>query len=296
MVSSQHKDHRMIFAKIGEYINDEHCRSVKNCSSVFSIRSHLGKIRTSNEDNFYYPGVILKNQVNFTLDGITENPCIFAVCDGMGGTEHGELASLTAVEILEKQAEKIKLAASSNRVDEAVQTFIFEANNKICEIMREHSFRMGTTLALVVISNNLISAYNIGDSRIYKFQNDTLIQISEDHTIAEQKIKMGLLTKEQARHDRSKHVLTRCLGIYEDEMILTPHIISPFLIDKNLRLLICSDGLTDMLTDEQIEKIMTKYTDNSQAVNELVNSALNNGGRDNITCIVIGFEERRKND
>ena len=254
----------------------------------FSCRTEIGLVRKNNEDNFYCEGTILTGQEIFSLRGFAENPCIFAVSDGMGGESHGELASLITVETLHEHAGKIK-SATNNDIDKSVQNFISDSNTKICTIMRENSFRMGSTLALVVIHDDYIRAYNIGDSRIYKLQNGILSQISEDHTIAAQKIKMGLLTQEEARHDRSRHILTRCLGIFEDEMILTPNVISPLIIDKKLRLLLCSDGLTDMLSDEQIQNILLSNNDGQSAVNALVNFALECGGRDNITCLVIDF-------
>ena len=264
----------------------------------FAVCSEAGLIRKNNEDNFYYDGLILdapdKNK-NFFTNSVTEIPCIFAVCDGMGGESCGELASMTAVNILSEHANKIKFAKSNKLIDEAVQDFISDANKKICKIMRSRSFRMGCTLALIVISENFIHAYNIGDSRIYKFQDKKLFQISEDHTIAAQKIKMGLINSENARHDKTRHTLTRCLGVFEDEMILTPYIAPVFKADENLKLLICSDGLTEMLTDEEIKNIMLKNQNTSPAstVNELIEHALNNGGRDNVTCIVINFCEEK---
>ena len=261
---------------------------IKSGTICFAVRSHTGLVRKNNEDNFYCNGEIL-NQEIFSLDGAAKSPCIFAVCDGMGGEEHCELASRVAVKVLEERAEKIKSAALSKQIDEAVQNFIYVANNKICKIMRENSFRMGTTIALVVISNNSVKAYNIGDSRIYKFQNGILSQISEDHTIAQQKVKMGLLTAEQARNDKSKHILTRCLGVFEDEMILTPNVIPPLGVDKDLRLLLCSDGLTDMISDNQIQDGLRLNKNSKSAVNALVDLALQNGGRDNITCLIIDF-------
>ena len=258
---------------------------------IFSCRSEIGSVRKQNEDNFFCSGKML-NQEKISLHGATETPCIFAVCDGMGGEAHGELASFTVVNVLNEHSERIKSAAMSkneNNLDETIQDFISDSNNRLCDIMRKNAFRMGTTLALAVITDNVVKAYNIGDSRIYKFQDGTLSQISEDHTVAEQKIKMGLLTKEEARHDKSKHVLTRCLGIFEDEMILTPNIITPFNVNKECRLMICSDGLTDMLTDKDIENIFKENQNTSQTTNILVNNALKNGGRDNVTCILIDF-------
>ena len=130
----------------------------------FSCKSTIGLVRKNNEDNFYCNGEMLISQENYSLNGFARTPCIFAVCDGMGGESNGELASLTAVNVLDEYAENIKLAAlSSKNVDETVQLYISAANKKICNVMRENSFRMGTTLALVVIAGDFIRAYNIGD-------------------------------------------------------------------------------------------------------------------------------------
>lgn len=263
----------------------------------FSCSSITGLVRKNNEDNFYCDGKILTQQEIFSLNGIAKTPCIFAVCDGMGGEANGELASLTVVKILSKYAEKIKSSVLHYKnVDDPVQVFISAANKVICDIMRENSFRMGTTLAFAVISDDFVRAYNIGDSRIYKFQNGILSRISEDHTVAAQKIKMGLLTPESARHDKTRHILTRCLGVFEEEMILTPNIIPPVLTKDASNLLICSDGLTDMLSDSQIQDILSKNKDAHSAVYNLVQAALKNGGRDNITCIVIKFQDQDKGD
>lgn len=261
--------------------------------TYFSACSDVGLVRTNNEDNLYCNGISSINQTfshKFHIENTVRMPCIFAICDGMGGEAQGELASLTVVNLLNEYAEKIKSQSSSKHVNEIVQSFISDANNRLCKIMREKSLRMGTTLALVIISEGIVYAYNIGDSRIYKFKHGMLSRISEDHTIATQKIKMGLLDEEQARHDKSRHVLTRCIGIFDDEMILTPYIIPPFSIDKECRLLLCSDGLTDMLPDTKIESIMLKHQETSSTINALVDSALQNGGRDNITCIIIDFK------
>lgn len=261
--------------------------------NIFTARSHRGNVRTNNEDNLYCNDVFLTPEtqdIPISFNGTAQLPCVFAVCDGMGGEAYGELASLTVVNVLNEYSKKIKSQSSFEHVNEIVQSFISDANNRLCKIMREKSLRMGTTLALAVISEDMIRAYNIGDSRIYKLDNGILSRISEDHTIAAQKIRMGLLTEEEARHDKSRHVLTRCLGVFEEEMTLTPHIIPPFQINEGCRLLLCSDGLTDMLTDMQIKSIMLQHKDTSSAVHELTNSALQNGGKDNITCIIIDFK------
>ncbi len=273
----------------------------------FSAYSTVGLVRANNEDNLYCNGIYMNtansrentsysfsfarsihskgilNPEDFSLDDAFETPCIFAVCDGMGGEAQGELASLIAVKTLHEHSEEIK----SGKTDEAVQSFISNANERLCKIMNETKSRTGTTLALVVISKDLVHAYNIGDSRIYKMQNGKFSCISEDHTVAAQKIKLGLLTPEQAEHDRSRHILTRCLGVFDEEMILTPYASPEFRADKTCRILLCSDGLTGMLPNEEIRNIMLTCKNCSYAVRKLVASALRNGGRDNTTCIVI---------
>ena len=288
----------------------------------FSAYSTVGLVRSNNEDNLYCNGIFMNtansfvrsshsdevfthnsksseytsyssgrsNNSNgilkpedFSLDDISETPCIFAVCDGMGGEARGELASLIAVKTLHEHSTEIK----SGKIDEAVQSFISDANERLCKIMNEAKFRTGTTLALVVIAKDLVHAYNIGDSRIYKLQDGKFSCISEDHTVAAQKIKLGLLTPEQALNDKSRHVLTRCLGVFDEEMILTPYASPEFRANKNCRILLCSDGLTGMLPDEEIRNIMLTCKNCSSAVHKLVENALQNGGRDNITCIII---------
>lgn len=253
--------------------------------------SHPGLVRTNNEDNFYCGGAILTPEardVPFALSGSADVPCLFAVCDGMGGEADGEMASLAAVQTLDEHADAIRRAAVDKiSLDDAVRDCVADANARLCGMMSRRGSRMGTTLALAVISASHIHTYNIGDSRIYIFKNGKLTQLTEDHTMAVQKFKMGLITKQEAERDRSRHVLTRYLGIFEDEMTLTPDVIPPIPADDKYRLLLCSDGLTDMVTDGQIETILHDAEGAKDAAESLVKAALDNGGRDNVTCIVI---------
>lgn len=253
--------------------------------------SHPGLVRTNNEDDVYCDGEIITPEtrdVPFASCGSADVPCLFAVCDGMGGEADGEVASLTAVRALADHADAIKRAAANGQdVDRAVCAYVADANARLCDMMIGRPVRMGTTLTLAVITASHIHTYNIGDSRIYIFKEGKLTQLTEDHTMAVQKVKMGLITKQEAERDRSRHVLTRYLGIFEDEMTLTPDAIPPIPADDRYRLLLCSDGLTDMVSDEQIEAILREAMDAKDAADALVKAALDNGGRDNVTCIVI---------
>ena len=242
----------------------------------FAARSDKGRVRKNNEDNLYCNGVTMESEA-FYLSGITETPCVFAVCDGMGGEDCGEVASLTAIKTLAEHAEKIKFGS-----DETVNNYINDAAKRLREIMREKNIRTGTTLALAVINKDSFTAYNLGDSRIYRFHHGRLFQVTEDHTVAQEKINLGIMTPEKATHSRERNILTRCLGIYDDETDLLPDINGSFEFDG---MLICSDGLTDMLNYNEIAGIITSSHEPSEIVNNLVEAALNNGGFDNITCI-----------
>ncbi len=259
----------------------------------FAARSETGKVRSSNEDNLYCNGVIMTASTRerpFFLAGATESPAIFAVCDGMGGEDCGELASLTAVEYLSRHARNIL----HNLIDanHEVQEYITDANNKLLEIMRQQRIQMGTTLALAVAGGGSFTLYNIGDSRIYRTNEEgRLLRVSDDHTLAEEKMRMGYITAQQAEESRERHILMRFLGMYDDEMGVMPDINGPYEYENSKRVLLSSDGLNDMLPFRDIAEIMTKHKTASDAVNALVDAALFRGGKDNVTCIVLEFTE-----
>ncbi|MDR1376346.1 MAG: protein phosphatase 2C domain-containing protein [Synergistaceae bacterium] len=258
----------------------------------FAARSHPGRVRLSNEDNFYCNGATLtpgNRDAPFALNGSANVPCVFAVCDGMGGEEDGEFASLTAVTALAEHAKEIKSAAAAGteKIHAAVRTFVTDANSRLCDAMRVRSLRMGTTLALVVITDDAVYPYNLGDSRIYALQSRRFTRVSEDHTLAAQKVEMGILTEAEARRDRGWHVLTRCLGIFQDEMTVEPASAEPLPLGEGCRVLLCSDGLTDMVTDVRIAEILRGAPVTEKAAERLVTEALENGGRDNVTCVAV---------
>ena len=258
----------------------------------FSCRSVIGNVRTNNEDNLYCNGIIMtvsERERPFFMNGQTDTPCIFAVCDGMGGEDCGELASLTAVQTLQEHSSKILRNVID--ADKGVGDYVTDANNRLLDIMRKQRIRMGTTLVLALVCEDSFTIYNLGDSRGFRVENGRLLRVTDDHTLAEDKMRMGLITPAQAEKDRDRHVLTRCLGIYEDEFTLAPASSPKFDTDTNTGGLLCSDGLTDMLTFPEISRIMKDNPEPSDAVNKLVDSALEHGGRDNITCIVFRIEK-----
>lgn len=249
----------------------------------FAVRSETGLVRTNNEDNFFCNGIFMSNSERekpFFLKGNSTLPCIFGVCDGMGGEDCGEIASFLTVETLSEYSNQIKLGSNQNVID-----FVRAANSKLLSLMNKNNIRTGTTLALVVLKENFFTVYNLGDSRIYRLQNKRLIRVTDDHTVAEDKVRLGLLTPKKAELTYEKNILTKCIGIFDNE--ITPDVNGPYDFNDNQKILICSDGLTDMLSYNEISNIILSTNDISENVNNLVDKALLNGGKDNVTCLII---------
>ena len=255
---------------------------------IYSACSHIGSVRQNNEDNLYVPGRIIPYESSdavFTVVGDADLPCVFAVCDGMGGQEFGEYAAYTTVCGLAWLEFVIK-TEPPEKIDSLVQEYVTKVNNVICEKMKEESVQIGTTLALVIITANEVKAYNIGDSRIYALTGGELLQVSEDHSMSMQKVSMGMITKEEARHDHDRNKLTRYLGMIEDDMILKAEPLPLLDLHTHCPILIASDGLTELVEDVKIKEVLQSVPA-KDAAELLVIAALEKGGKDNVTCIVI---------
>ena len=261
----------------------------KSLSLDIAAYCHMGLIRKNNEDNLFIDGQYLDNEalkLPFQFDTVNHGKAsLLAVCDGMGGEEFGEEASSIAVQMLAKYwLEAVKPKANFKQT---LQQYFDATNSLICQKIVEKGKRMGTTLALLAFQNNQFTAVNIGDSRIYQYRNGKLMQISADHTQAQTLIRSGALKVADARNHASWNKLTQHLGIFPDELIIEPY----FLLNQNMQdndqWLICSDGLTDLLDDPDIKAIFDQSKPVAQIGSILVNTALNRGGHDNITVIVI---------
>jgi protein phosphatase len=230
--------------------------------------SHIGLVRKKNEDNF-----ILDREHN-----------LFVICDGMGGHKGGDTASRIATEIIgsafSRGDEQDKIAALNNA--------IIKANDSIWQAgLEEIEFHeMGTTVTAAFIENDSLTIANVGDSSLYLLRENQIKKITRDHTLAQQMVIDGLLKESEVRTCSYNHVLTRALGVQEEVHI------DNFTIEIKPRdyIVLCSDGLSDMLEDIEILSIINHYRSDANAeqlAEKLVNAALDKGGYDNITVIVL---------
>ena len=242
-----------------------------------------GLVRSENQDNLYVNGAYRPDVTDFSEfrhETITSDLGLFAVADGMGGEKHGELASLITVSALN----------SAEHSSEGLQRYLLERNDTICELSEEMGgSRIGSTYVGINIIGNDADILNIGDSRIYLFRQGTLTQLSYDHTSAQRMIDLGMLDKVAAAKHPDKHKLTQHMGISPTEFVIEPYRAHLAVLPGDVFLL-CSDGLTDMLDDQGIESILTTHGDIQDAAENLYATALQNGGRDNTTVILVQAE------
>ncbi len=216
-------------------------------------------------------------------DMVLESDIIFAVADGMGGHQGGEVASLTAVEALRQ-------AFRSQPTMEGFERAIQEANAAVMNEAARGSVElrnMGTTLtALALIAggdDDLLAVANIGDSRAYLLRDGELSQLTDDHSVPQELFRQGQLTEDEAAADPRRNILTRVLGPSFGEGPDIQNIV-PFAGD---RLVLCSDGLYNEVSDAEIAKVARTVEDPGEAARRLVEQANANGGADNISVVVV---------
>lgn len=247
--------------------------------------THVGKVRDNNEDNFYING--------FYKEDVEEENCIYAddrehdvytyaVCDGVGGAEFGELASLHAVETLKDY--------DGADIQDRMEEYVAAANDRICRDIKDNQGkRMGSTLTLLTIRDGKTRFCNVGDSRIYSMRNGTFTRLSHDHTRLQKLIDSGKIDVKDGRPLKKDHVLTQFLGVFPHELILDPYIDEiRELCDGDL-FLISSDGLTDMVPDDHLGQLLLEHGSKTpeEIVKALIDTAVENGGRDNVTAIIV---------
>lgn len=255
-----------------------------------SVSTHIGKVRGNHEDNFYLEGLymndIFRNDFSASYTVRSADGMTFAVFDGMGGAAYGEVASEIAVRTLRKYEKKLKYADGTRMLDQLVSSYTTEANDAICDMLTEkHCAVGGTTFSMLYFMGDAVKLYYLGDSRMYRYQSDGLTRLTRDHTVANQKVDAAIYTEEEAKHSPDQHRLTLFIGSDRKKVGLNADSRPPMPLEIGSKFLLCTDGLTNMCSDEEIHSLLSQNYFNEAAV--LVQAALQNGGADNITCIVL---------
>lgn len=240
-------------------------------------RSETGLVRTSNQDAF----------------AVIDHTGMWAVADGMGGHVGGEVAARTAISTVQAQAacshEQLR-SGSASPID-VLTALITHAHEAILAQARSQPKLkgMGTTLVLLtVIPDQTSMAYvaHIGDSRAYRFRAGALTPLTKDHSLIEKYLERGILTPETAKTHPERHVLTRALGV---SATVTPTITGCAMQEDDL-VVLCSDGLTKMLEDQDIQRILCDGDSGpAAACDRLIAAALDRGGEDNVTVVVVAY-------
>ncbi|MDO5391713.1 MAG: Stp1/IreP family PP2C-type Ser/Thr phosphatase [Eubacteriales bacterium] len=238
----------------------------------------IGRRRSVNQDYVYVSEAPVGNLPN-----------LFIVADGMGGHNAGDFASAFAVRVM---VDSVKEDADFNPV-KVIRHGIEVANHELIEQAKKSEERkgMGTTMVVATVVGNYVYVANVGDSRLYVV-GDRITQITKDHSLVQEMVRMGELTEEDARNHPDKNIITRALGAEETVNID----FFDFRLEKDSNILMCSDGLSNMVSNEEIQKIIQSKSEIQQKGETLLSLANEHGGKDNIAVVLIEpfTEEVRK--
>ena len=232
-------------------------------------KTHIGLVRSENQDSY--------------MTGSFEDGTVWCVvCDGMGGAAAGDVASKVATALISKRIEgcynsKMKPSSVGNLLESAINF----ANIEIYDMSRENPQYqgMGTTVVAVIANDQTVYISHAGDSRAYMKSGEEFKQLTVDHSIVQEMVNRGEISEEEAEHHPIKNYITRALGV--DNSISVDF--SYFDFNKDDIILVCTDGLTNMVESEKIKEILGKKNSSEK----LVDMAIKNGGSDNITAVVI---------
>lgn len=231
-------------------------------------------------------GLVRKNnQDACNIGEYSDNACWAVVCDGMGGANAGDVASRTATETISKRlSESYRENMSTISVENLLITSIAAANLFVYDLSRENQTMegMGTTVVAAVVIGDSVVIAHVGDSRAYILQNNELIRITKDHSYVQSLIDSGKISQDEAVYHPYKNIITRALGL--EERVDIDCVVHDFA--ENSVLLLCSDGLTNYVSEDDIKAVLLGGGEDDKA-KQLVTLANRNGGGDNITAVII---------
>lgn len=242
------------------------------------VVSHEGQERARNEDSVI--------ALDLGAPGEQQGVQLYAVADGAGGMAAGELASRLTVRAV-KHSLAGSIADAVAQTDDPYAEWLaaaVRAANYLVHVQAKHDRkRMASTLVMALIAGDQVHIANVGDSRAYLIEEDGLRQITQDHSASQELLRAGLITTDQAKEHPFGHVLTRAIGPEDD---VVPDLFTEQ-VRSGDRLLLCSDGLTNMVAEAEIWRIVREAPDPQAAAQALIDAANRAGGRDNITAVVV---------
>ena len=235
---------------------------------IFSL-TDIGRKREVNQDYVYV-----------TDKPVGHVPNLFVVADGMGGHKAGDFASKYAVQVLEEHVRNHSGMGPELIITDAVR----EANRKIVEKAKQDTGLegMGTTLVVATIIEHTLYFANVGDSRLYLIR-DEIKQLSKDHSLVEEMVRLGGINEEEAKHHPDKNIITRAIGAKDDVEVD----FFEYRLQKGDIILMCTDGLPNMVDDDEIFRIVKGGRDVVETAMQLVEKANENGGKDNIGIVLV---------
>ncbi|MCY9658214.1 Stp1/IreP family PP2C-type Ser/Thr phosphatase [Paenibacillus chondroitinus] len=238
-------------------------------------RTDIGKVRLVNED---------RAAIHHELNGLS----LAIVADGMGGHQAGDIASQMAIDMISNELQSIHWGMPVDACKQVLKEAIEKANEKIYEFAsgQESYHGMGTTVVAVIASQELLIIGHIGDSRAYKIAGESITQLTEDHSLVYELVKNGQITLEEADHHPRRNWITRALGTEPGvEVDLYEYSWRPGDI-----ILICTDGLSGLVDSGDILRIIKSHAELDAAAKQLIQSALDEGGDDNVTVVLLAHD------
>jgi protein phosphatase len=234
-------------------------------------------IREKNDDRIAVGGKVISDGA---FDGESADTVLGVVCDGVGGYAYGDEAAEKTTQLFAS----LKIDSSDRTI---IETTISDANKAVLEIQTHDNSKrdMATTIAGLFLKGDSFIAFNVGDSKIFRFRSGYLMQLSEDHTFAQQEVQMGSVKDISEVKEKDRHIITRCIG---DKRNCVPSITEGEgrVFSEDVYLL-CSDGLTDVVSIGDIEKELGNQSELSTKCGNLIQAALQNGSKDNISVILM---------
>lgn len=235
-----------------------------------------GRVRQNNEDN----GGVFVNK---------DGQRLAVVADGMGGHRAGDVASAMTVSALQEMWELTEGIQTADEAEEWLRTNILNVNAKLFEHARTNTEcdGMGTTIEAVIVTNLFTTVAHVGDSRSYILNTSGFKQLTEDHTLVNELVRTGQISEEDAEHHPRKNVILRALGTEQDVKID----VKTIMFEEEDYLLLCSDGLSNKVNKEDMMEVLQNNDSLEEKASVLIKLANENGGEDNITLVILEFEE-----